>query len=148
MRTLLLTVHIIGVAAWLGANFVQLVLLPHFARRGTEAQLAWTEASMWLGKTYYNAAGALIGLSGVALVLHGDWGWGRGFIWVGIATLAIGGVVGSVVFAPLMGKLRAQIAESHDDRAAETRITIRKVALIDTGLIVLTMVAMISKWAA
>ncbi|HET7722673.1 MAG TPA: hypothetical protein VFK43_22090, partial [Acidimicrobiales bacterium] len=112
-RTLLLALHIAGVAAWLGANFVQLVLTPRFARAGDAVAAAWTRQTIWLGTRYYNGAGAVIGVTGVLLVLDGDWGWSDGFIAVGITVLVIGGLLGALHFAP-QSQRRAAALESGD----------------------------------
>ncbi|HEX4866418.1 MAG TPA: DUF2269 family protein [Acidimicrobiales bacterium] len=125
-RTLLLWLHIASVAAWLGANFVQLVLSPRFAKGPADVAAAWTRQTIWLGERYYNAAGAVLGVTGVLLVLDGDWPWGTTFLWVGIAVLVIGGAMGGLLFGPL-AKRRVAALESGDalppsgPRAASSR---------------------------
>ena len=147
-RTLLLTLHIVGVAAWLGANFMQLVLTPRFARVSSEVAAAWTRQTIWLGPRYYNAAGGLVGVTGVLLVLDGDWSWSAGFVWVGIAVLVAGAVMGGAFFGP-WAERRATALESGDDAtaAAAQRRTLR-LALLDTALIVTAVLAMVDKWEA
>ncbi|MCB1000112.1 MAG: hypothetical protein KDB40_12515 [Acidimicrobiales bacterium] len=148
MRTLLLTLHLVGVAAWLGANLVQLSLGRFYAAQGVEARLAWLRATTLLAQRYYNAAGTLIGVSGVLLVLDGGWSWGSGFVWIGIAVLVIGGVLGAVEFVPtgrhLAEALRAGAAERI--RALDRRAV--GFAVLDTSLVVLAVVAMVHKWGA
>jgi hypothetical protein len=147
MRTLLLTLHLSGVAAWLGANFTQLFLVRFFARQSGDARLAWVRATLSLGRAYYNAAGVLIGVTGVLLVLHGDWSWSSGFIWVGIAVLVIGGVLGAAGFIPTATRQAAAL-EAHDT-ATESKLGRRTLALaaVDTSLLVLAVLAMVHKWA-
>jgi hypothetical protein len=147
-RTLLLALHITGVAAWLGANFVQLVLTPRFDRLAADAAAAWTRQTIWLGERYYNVAGAVIGVTGVLLVLDGDWSWGSGFIWVGIAVLVIGGVLGGVHFGP-QAKARAAALEAGDSEAAKRALgRILPAAFLDTALLFLAVLAMVDKWQA
>jgi hypothetical protein len=147
-RTLLLALHITGVAAWLGANFVQLVLSPRFDKVGAAAAAAWTRQTIWLGERYYNVAGGLIGVTGVLLVLDGDWSWSAGFIWVGIAVLVIGGVLGGVHFGP-QAKLRAAALEAGDGEAASRALgRIVPAGYLDTALILLAVLAMVDKWQA
>ena len=146
IRTLLLTAHITGVAAWLGANFVQLVLSPRFARGPADVAAAWTRQTIWLGERYYNAAGALIAVTGVLLVLDGDWSWGSGFIWVGIGVIIAGGVMGGVFFGPLAKKRAAALEAGDTSGAAEAQRRIIPLAVFDTALIVLTVLAMVDKW--
>ena len=111
-RTIVLALHITGVAAWLGANFVQLVLEPSVREGPADIAVAWTRQTIFLGERYYIAAGALIGVTGVILVLDNDWSWSAGFVWVGIAVVVIGGILGGAVFgrSPTVGSRRSSLA--------------------------------------
>jgi hypothetical protein len=147
-RDLLLLLHISGVTAWLGANFVQLVLSPRFARGPADTAAAWTRQTIWLGERYYNAAGALIAVTGVLLVLDGDWSWGSGFIWVGVTVIVIGGFMGGLLFGPL-AKRRAAALESGDGATADAaQGRIIPLAYLDTVLVLTAVLAMVDKWAA
>jgi hypothetical protein len=147
-RTVLLAFHITGVAAWLGANFVQLVLTPRFARGPADLAAAWTRHTIWLGERYYNVAGAVIAITGVLLVLDGDWSWSAGFVGVGIAVILIGGAMGGALFGPL-AKRRAAALESGDAAAAAAAHgKIMRLALLDTTLLLVTILAMVHKWQA
>jgi hypothetical protein len=146
-RTVLLTLHIAGVAAWLGANLMQMAVSPLIARKEpAPVNVAWTRWRMWLGQRYYTVAGAWIAITGVLLVLDGDWDWSTRFIWVGIAVIIIGAVTGVVGFAPQMER-RIQALESGDGPAAdaaERRVV--SLAVFDTVLVLLTILAMVDKW--
>jgi hypothetical protein len=145
-RTLLLALHITGVAGWLGANFVQLVLSPRFAKGPTDVAAAWTRQIVWLGERYYIAVGVLISITGVLLVLDGDWSWSSRFIWVGIIVVIVGAVMGGAVFGPL-AKQRAEALEAGDrPRADAAQARMMPFALLDTGLILLAILAMVDKW--
>jgi hypothetical protein len=147
-RTLLLVVHIAAVGAWLGANFVQLVLSPRFASGPPALAAAWTRHTIWLGERYYTAAGGVIAVTGVLLVLDGDWSWGAGFIWVGIAVVAIGGAMGALLFAPL-ARQRATALEAGDEAgAAAAQSRIIPLALLDTTLVLLAVLVMVERWQA
>ena len=146
MRTSLLTLHLVGVASWLGANLVQLSLGRFYAAQGVEARLAWLRATTLLAQRYYNAAGGVIGVTGVLLVLDGGWSWGSGFIWIGVTVLVVGGVLGAVAFVPTGARqaeaLRAGTVERL--RALDRRAI--GFAVLDTSLVVLAVVAMVHKW--
>jgi hypothetical protein len=145
-RTLVLALHITAVAAWLGANFVQLVLSPRFAGGPADVAAAWTRQTIWLGERYYIAAGTVIGVTGVVLVLDGDWSWSSGFIWVGIAVVVIGAVMGAVFFGPL-AKQRAEALESGDAAtAAGAQGRIIPLAVLDTALVLTAVLAMVDQW--
>ena len=145
-RNLLLALHIAGVAAWLGANLVQAVLSPRFARGPADAAAAWTRQTIWLGERYYTAAGGVIAVTGVLLVLDGDWDWSSRFIWVGIAVIVIGAVLGVRVFGPLAER-RAEALESGDMATAGAAMgRIIPFAIVDTVLVLLAILAMVDKW--
>lgn len=147
-RNLLLLLHITGVAAWLGANFVQLALSPRLAREPANVAAAWTRQTIWLGERYYIAAGGLIAVTGVLLVLDGPWSWSAGFVWVGITVVVIGAVMGGAFFGPL-AKRRAAALDSGDEAdAAAAQGRIIPLALLDTALILTAILAMVDKWQA
>jgi hypothetical protein len=147
-RTFLLALHITGVAAWLGANFVQLVLSPRFARGPAEVAAIWTRQIIWLGERYYNVVGAVIAITGVLLVLDGDWSWGAGFVWVGIAVIVAGALLGVLFFARV-ARARAEALERGDDATADrAQRRIVPVALFDTALVFTAVLAMVDKWQA
>jgi hypothetical protein len=145
-RTFLLALHIASVAAWLGANYVQAVLSPRFAKESPAVAAAWTRQQMWLGQRYYNAAGALIAITGVLLVLDGPWDWSDGFVWVGIGVLVVGGALGGLAFTPLARQRLAGL-ESGDLASAEAaQSRIIPLAVLDTVLVLTAVVAMVHKW--
>jgi hypothetical protein len=146
-RTLLLALHIAGVAGWLGANFVQLLLSPRFARGPADLAAAWTRQTIWLGERYYNVVGTVIGITGVLLVLDGDWSWSSGFIWVGIAVLVVGGVMGGVLFGPLAKRRATALESGATADAASAQGRIMPLAVLDTVLILTAVLAMVDKWA-
>jgi uncharacterized membrane protein len=147
-HALLLALHIASVAGWLGANYVQLVLVTRFERDGRDAALAWTRQSNWLGERYYNVVGALIAITGVLLVLTTPWSWGDPFVWVGLTVIVVGAVIGLSVFGPV-GKRRQKALEDGDNAAAAATLrTIVGFSVFDTGLVLLAVVAMVSKWMA
>jgi hypothetical protein len=147
-RTFLLAAHITSVAAWLGANFIQILLSPRFARESGDAAAAWARQQLFLGRRYYNLVGALIGVTGVLLVLDGDWSWSSGFIWVGIGVVIAGGAMGGLVFNPLASK-RVEALDSGDTATADRLLRrIMPFALLDTILVLLALLAMVHKWQA
>ena len=147
-RTLVLALHISAVAAWLGANFVQLVLSPRFAKGPADFAAAWTRHTIWLGERYYVTAGVIIGVTGVVLVLDGDWSWTAGFVWVGISVVATGATLGGAVFGPLARRRAAALDSGDESAAAELQRRIVGFALLDTALVLAAIVAMVHRWQA
>lgn len=147
-RTVLLAAHLAGMAAWLGANFTQLALARYYGNQPTDARLAWVRATGLMASRYYNAAGTLIGATGVGLVLHGHWSWSSGFIWVGVGVLVIGGALGAGGFVPTSARLAAALRA---EQAAEVRRLDRRtlvMAVLDTAFVLTAVLAMVHKWRA
>lgn len=144
-RNLLLLAHIASVAAWLGANFVQFVIAPRFRRAGGEFAQRWTDTASFLGMRYYSVVGALVAVTGISLVLHGHWHW-QGFVLVGIAMVVVGGVTGVAVLEPLLKKETAARTAGDDAALAKAQHNFNAVALMDTLLVLITMLAMVDRW--
>jgi hypothetical protein len=146
-RNLLLLAHITSVAAWLGANILQLVIGPRLRARGGEVARQWAETGLFLGRRYYNVVGAAVAITGIGLVLHGHWHW-RGFVLVGIAMVIVGGITGIAGFERLFR--REVEARTAGEEATATRVThtITSLAAMDTFLLLVTMLAMIDRWRA
>jgi len=72
----------------------------------------------WMHDRYYAVVAVIILVTGIALVVEGDWSWSSSFIWVGIATVVAGGVFGGVVLKGL-AKTRIDTLESGDTTGAE-----------------------------
>lgn len=146
MRDLLLTIHLIGVAAWLGGNLTQMTVMPMLERGGHQTAEHWHNASGSMARVYYSLAGVVITLSGAALVLDSDaYSFSDPFVGIGFTTVIIGGILGMAFFAP---SSRAAVdAHRIGDPGAAFRIRQRFTigALADTTLVVFTVWAMVAK---
>jgi hypothetical protein len=148
MRTTLLVIHIVGVALWLGANGVQAFLSPRVAKAPADARLWWVQSQEHMAKVLYSVAGAAILVTGVWMVLleSTPWEFSDAFVSVGIAAVVIGGVLGIVVFGPGARQIGSAI-ESGDE--AEEKTMSNRLAgfgVLDTLIVVVTIVAMVGKW--
>jgi len=144
-RNLLLLAHITSVAAWLGANILQLVVGPRLRARGGEVARQWAETGEFLGRRYYNVVGGLVAVTGIALVLHDDWHW-RGFVLVGIAMVVVGGLTGVFGFDRQFKREIAARTAGDDVAAKRATHNITTLAFMDTFLLLITALAMIDKW--
>jgi hypothetical protein len=147
-RNVVLAVHILSVACWFGANVVQLLLSPRYAKGDVGEAAGWTRQTIWLGERFYTTNGAVLLLTGVTLVIDGPWAFSDPFVWVGIAVIVIGAAMGGAFFGPLAKKRLAGL-ESGDIAAADAaQARIIRLAYVDSALIVLAVLAMIDKWGA
>lgn len=147
-RTLLLTLHIASVTAWLGADILQYVIAPRLERAEPAVALAWTRVQVMLHDRYYAVVAVLILITGVLLVLDGSWSWSSGFIWVGISAIVGGAILGGGGLGGL-AKKRLAALEAGD---AATVSTIAKrylpLSLVVTALPLIALLAMVDKWRA
>lgn len=145
-RTVVLAVHILSVACWFGANAVQMLLSPRYVKASDAEAAGWTRQTIWLGERYYPAVGALVAITGIALVIDGPFDWSDGFVGIGIAIVIIGAVMGGALFGPLAKRRLAGLegGDRADADAAQSRIM--SFALLDTALIALAVLAMVDKW--
>lgn len=148
MRNVLLVLHVIGVALWLGANGVQAFAGSRTASAGAEARLWWAETQGAMARALYNVAGVLVLLTGLGLVLRSDspWEFSDTFVSVGLVAVIIGAGLGMAVFGPGSRQLSAAIRQS--DAAAERSLTNRLTAfgILDTIVVVVAITAMVAKW--
>jgi len=146
-HNLLLLAHITSVAAWLGANILQLVIGPRLRARGGDVARQWAETGEFLGKRYYSVVGGLVLITGIGLVFHGHWEW-RGFVLVGIGMVVVGAVTGVVGFDRLFKREVAARTSGDETAAKRAAHNITSLAFMDTFLLLVTMLAMIDKWKA
>jgi hypothetical protein len=148
MRTTLLVFHVLGAATWLGANITQAVASPQFIQAGGEAAARWWRTTVYMGRVLYPSAAIVILLSGIFLVITSEGGYqfSDGFVSVGFAMIVIGIVIGITIFRT-RGAKAAELREAGDAAAAAgPEATIRNFGILDTVLLIITIVAMVSRW--
>lgn len=147
MRDVLLIVHIVAVAAWIGSNLAQFVIVPAMARRGGEAAVAWMTTFVRLGRIYNTPAAIIVLASGVALVLDSPvYEFEQAFVVIGVVMVLIGGALGGLFYGP-RGRSAAEAFGSGDASGgqAESRRIIQ-MTTVETTLLVVTVAAMVSRW--
>lgn len=149
MRTLLLSVHIVCVAAWLGGNFTQMFLMRGFSTGDSALAAAWFRGSASMAKIYYSIAGVLLIVTGVGLVLNNDaWSFGSGFVTVGFVAVIIGAVTGITFFGPRAERAAEEFENGQVSDGRKSASSIGMVAMIDTAIVLIALVAMVSHWQA
>jgi putative copper export protein len=147
MRNALLVLHIIAVAAWLGANLT-LGFAGSTARGADRAARRWWAATRGqMARVYYNAAGVIVLVSGVGLVLiDGPYEFSDLFVSIGFLAVVVGAVIGVFQLGPNTRALVEAIDEG--DEAVEQRLDNRlaTVALVDSLVLVVAIVAMVARW--
>ena len=109
---------------------------------------AWARMQFWLHDRYYAVVAGTILVTGIALVQDGEWGWSTAFVWVGIATIVAGATLGGIGLKGL-AKKRIEALEANDIHAAtEAERRALPIEIFLTGLVLVTVVAMVHKWGS
>lgn len=148
-RDILLVLHIAGAGVWLGANVVQAVTPPLAASQGPEVLAGWYRITARLSSRLYMPAGITILITGIFLVLESDaYGFDSLFVGIGMGMIVVGAVLGIVVFGP-GGERAAQAIDSGDSgRARSETARLTGFGVLDTLLLLFTVIVMVLRWGA
>jgi hypothetical protein len=147
LRTTLLLIHILAAGTWIGTNVVQLVMNPKLRTYPSEVAAWWMRRVVAFGTRIYAPSAVILLITGIFLVIDNPAiGFSATFVSIGFVMVIIGGALGSLVFGP-RGEAIATAIEAGDD--AEVQRLSNSVAgfgALDTVLLIVTVLAMISKW--
>jgi uncharacterized membrane protein len=129
----LLFLHILGAAVWVGGEAAMVALRAFALRSGDrERTVALVRDTDRLNTLVISpAVGVLLG-AGLWLVLEGHWGFDRFFIVFGLAGFAVSSVLGGSFTLP-SGKALHKAAELHGPESPEVGSLLRRIQL---GLLV------------
>lgn len=148
LREILLTFHIAGAGIWLGANVLQAVVPGMVARQSPKAAAAWYRVAAKLVNRVYVPASVVILITGTFLVLRADvYGFGTRFVTVGFAMIVVGAVLGFVVFAKGSERAAEAIESADQGRVRSAISRLAAFGALDTLLLLLTIVAMVTRWS-
>jgi len=119
MNDLLLIIHILAAAAWIGGGLLNGFVAPRIARSGIDgASLAWARVAAQAGTLFFNPAGILTALSGIGLVIVSDvYDWSDTFVSIGLAVVIAAALIAAFVHRPGGERIIAAL-ESGDQVAA------------------------------
>lgn len=143
LRNLLLTVHVLAAAAWIGGGLYAAFALPrHAANSGVKKAVAVDEA---LGGPFFGTAVVLTILSGIGLILVSPvYGWLTTFVLIGFGVVIADGALQGLVFGPRMKKM----GESEGDLSDSDRKALRLGSGVQFALLVLAVWVMVIKLGA
>ncbi|MGI9579283.1 MAG: hypothetical protein ACR2OH_13875 [Microthrixaceae bacterium] len=147
MRDTLLVLHIIGVAAWLGANFTLAFTGSMTSEADPSTRRWWAGAQGNLARIYKSVAATLVLITGVWLVLDNEGlSMGSTFVSIGFAAIIIGILFGIFVYGPGCRQIAAAIDQGDD--ASEKSVNNRLAAFgaVESLILVVTIVAMVGGW--
>lgn len=148
MDNVLLILHIIGVAIWLGGNAVLAFMGPRTASASADVRIWWADAQGAMARVLFNVAGILVLITGIWMVVRGPYKFSEMFVSIGFLAIILGAVFGMAVFGPGSRALSKSIADG--DATAEASLTKKLTAfgILDTLIVVVTIIAMVSHWGA
>jgi len=145
---LLLFVHVLAAAAWVGA-VVFVVLVTELALRSNDRStlVKLVDYDERLAPLLYIPAVLLTLAAGIGLVFDGPWSFGDGWILAGIVLLVATFILGVGLIVPASKKLAAAVegagVEAEDARARLQ--VLRALTWIDLGLLVAAVFVMTTK---
>lgn len=147
MRDLLLVLHIVGVATWLGANMVQFLSTKRLVAQGSQVAAAWTGMTLLWGRILYMPAAILVLITGTWLVIDSEWAeFSHTFVSVGFTVIIVSAILGMVVIAKTARRAISAFGAG-DDAAGNAEINkLIPWAALDTVLIVIAIFAMVGTW--
>lgn len=149
MRTVLLTLHIIGAGAWIGANIGQLLTTNRLADRGGREAAAWMETVAIWGRTLYTPAAVVLLATGIGLVLDSPfYEFSNAFVSIGFLAVAAGAAIGIAIIAKSSQRAAAAFAGGDPTSAAAEVKKVVTWASVDSMIILVTLVAMVGRWGA
>lgn len=148
LRDTLLVLHIVAAAAWLGGNLVQ-VAVPVLARgEGGPFLAGWLRVAARMGGRWYMPASITLLGTGIWMVLIGPYRFEDAFVVIGVSVVAIGAVLGVVVFTPK--SFQAAEAQEAGDEVRRRALTnqIAAFGTLDTLLVLFAITVMVLRLGA
>lgn len=150
MFEILLFVHILGVAAWFGANLVRTFAGGLMSKADPATAATWHRATVSMGRVIHTPAAIAVFITGFGLVglSEGAYGMTAPFVVVGILVVVVGAVLAMSVLGP-NGERIASAYEDGDNTLAETVARRSSViGWVDTLLLAFATLVMVLRWGA
>lgn len=149
MRTILLTLHIIGAGVWLGANVAQLVTTRRLASGGGTDAATWMATIVHWGRVIYMPASIVLLATGIGLVLDSDfYDFSNAFVSIGFLAVVAGAAIGIAVISKGSERAAAAFASGDDATGAAEVAKFMPWAMLDSLILVVAVLAMVGKWGA
>jgi uncharacterized membrane protein len=140
-----LVVHILAVITAVGTNVTSVLWLQRAGR--DRDPLIWTlDSTRWFDRRIANPAYIVVLLSGILMVLGGEYRFEQGWLATAIALYVIVAAFGVLAFAPAVRVQRAEAA-ADPSSAAYARIAgrTRRYSWMTTAIVVVIVILMVTK---
>jgi len=141
MADVMLIIHILSAAAWVGGGFLNAFLGPRMAKEGGPVTVAWIRTLIDAARKYFTTAGVLTLLSGIGIVMaDADHSFTEPFVMTGLLIVVIAMGIGGAILTPAA---RAALASAEDGDFAAAGAAGRKAARAGQAMTLLLVVAVI-----
>jgi uncharacterized membrane protein len=141
-------IHVSVAVFWVGGGLLLTVLALLAERRSDPNEIATiARQAAFVGEKLFAPAGLVVLLTGIAMMLNTDWGWGKFWIDAGLAGYAVTFATGVGVLAPLAKRINALVA-TKGATATETQEAIQRILLVarvDIAVLLLVVADMVTK---
>jgi len=147
MQEFLLVLHVIAAGAWIGTNVVQLATTRRMISRGGAQAATWMESVVYWGRVIYTPAAIVILATGVGMVLNSDlYEFSNAFVSIGFLAVIVGAALGMTVFAKGGERAASAFASGNDEAGRAAATATMPWGMLDSLVLVVAVVAMVSKW--
>lgn len=147
MYQFLLFLHIAAAATWIGAAVRQLAEAPVVRSGQPAARAMWHRSQVAMGTRLFAPAAVIVLISGIWMVLdNSSIGFGTPFVSIGFAAVIFGAAVGPAVFGKRGEAAAARFDEGDVAGAEAIAKKTRPIELVDLGILLVTLAAMVWKW--
>ena len=147
MRTTLLLIHILAAGTWIGTNVVQVVMNPKLSSYPSDVAAWWMRRVVVFGTRIYAPSAVILLITGIFLVVdNAAIGFSDTFVSIGFVMVIIGGALGTLVFGPRAESIAVALEAGDDAEVKRLSSSVAGFGALDTVLLVVTVLAMISKW--
>jgi uncharacterized membrane protein len=141
-------IHVTAAVFWVGGGMLLTALAIRAERANDAGDLAaLARQAAFAGERLFAPLGMLAFLSGIAMMINTDWGWGKFWVSAGLVGYVLSFGTGVGVLAPAVRKVERLISE-HGANAPETQAAIRRllrIARIDVAVLILVVADMVTK---
>ncbi|MEZ5322015.1 MAG: hypothetical protein R2698_08085 [Microthrixaceae bacterium] len=145
-HNLLLVVHVLAVAMWLGTN-IALGVAAARPSPNAETEAWWAETKGFIAATVKNTAFLLLLLSGIGMIVEGNGiKFSAPFVSVGFLVVIVGGALTGAVFMPGARKLAEAHRGGDKEAAARESGRLGMIGAAETLLVVVALLFMVFQW--
>lgn len=149
MREILLVLHIVGAALWIGGGILGTLARNRFVSESAAVALRWMSFEESLSRAFFPVAAVLTLLSGISLVVVSPaYEFLDLFVMLGLAVFLVS-AVGNSAFAARRNALAvAALADGDEKEARERFATTRPYHLFEIAFLLFVLVAMVYRLGA